>query len=117
MKDYRKFVYNAISSSIEGYHKYKSNSYIHIILPDKSDWVIAYADSGYTFYNYDFFCNFFLYLSIPKKKQPYYIKSWAKNVLGVNIRKHFYPDYIHGDYNWSDDFMLSKILDKGELIP
>jgi hypothetical protein len=105
-----------ITSFVGEYFKYREKNWIHIILSDKKNWVIAYADSGYTFYNNDLFCNLFKYISIPHSKQEDYIKSWVKDVFGVNVKNHFYPDKKSGDYNWSDEFIVSDILKKGELV-
>jgi hypothetical protein len=110
-------LHRAITSSVEGYLKYKLGNWTYVVLPNKKDWVVCVADSGYTFYNNDFFSNLFSYLSVSNPKRKRYIKSWAKNVMGFeNIDKHFYPDHLYGEYNWSDQFVVKDVLEKGEMI-
>lgn len=113
-----KLIHSAIASSVEGFLKYKHGNWIYVILPNNEDWVLCVADSGYTFYNNDYFSNLFSYLSLPRPRHKRYIKSWAKKVMGFeNIDKHFYPDHLYGEYNWTDQFVVKDVLEKGELIP
>lgn len=107
----------AITSSLEGYSKYNLDGWTYVLLSDKNNWAICYADSGYTFYNNDYFSNLFSYLSVARKNHKRYIHSWVKDVLGVNVDKHCYPDCLYGDYDWSKQFNVRDVLEKGELVP
>jgi hypothetical protein len=112
-----KLVYRVIISSAEGYLKYKLENWTYVILPDNNQWVLCVADSGYGFYNSEYFTNLFSYLSLPSPSHNSYIKSWAKNVMGFeNIKEHFYPDRLGREYDWSDEFVVKDVLEKGELI-
>jgi hypothetical protein len=110
-------IHKVISSSTEGLLKYQFRDWTYIIHPNKTDWVICVADSGYTFYNNSFFVNLFSYLSLPHDKHKRYIKSWTKKVMGFDkVDKHFYPDVLYGDYDWSDQFVVKDVMEKGTLM-
>lgn len=118
MKEEKNWIHKAITSHVEGFVKYKQDNWTYYILLEQKEWVVCIADSGYTFYNNEFFSNLFSYISVPRPSHKKHIKSWVKECLKVeNVDKHFYPDHLYGEYNWTDQFVVEEVLEKGELIP
>lgn len=110
-------VHNVITSSVEGFVKYKHDNWTYYILLEQNEWVICIAESGYAFYNNEFFTNLFSYISLPRPNHEKHIKSWVKEYLKEDkVDKHFYPDHLYGEYNWTNQFNVPEVLEKGKLI-
>jgi hypothetical protein len=88
-----------------------------VIHPEKNLWVIKVSSySGYTYFNYFFFYNLFFYLSLEVIENKKYISNWITNELGFFVSKHCYPDYLPGEYDWTNDFSVDGIIERGKII-
>ena len=91
------------------YSVYHYDGWYWVINPVTRKWVINVADSGYTFFNRDFWLKF---LTIcPLLDSTNGIQEWVVYKLGVPKNKHCHPDYIPMDYDWRDEFEGQKIID------
>ena len=102
---------------VQRFSVYHYKGWYWIIHPMTREWVVNVADSGYTFFNRDFWKTFSEFH--PCKDLDGDIHNWVVYKLGVPKGKHFYPDYIPHEYNWKDEFKEQDIIDvinKGELI-
>ena len=101
----------------EDFSTYHHKGWYWIIHPESREWVVNVSDSGYTFFNRDFwkgFSNFY-----PSKDLTKDIHRWVVYKLNVPMGKHCYPDYIPHEYNWKDEFkgqLIIDVMNKGELI-
>ena len=111
-----KTIIDAIQHATTDYIPYKQDNWMWLIDPNTKKWVVSVAESGYTFYCYDFFSNLFKYLSLNCLEEEKHIKSWTKERLNVYISEHFYPDYLPHDYDWRNQFDVQEVLDKGEPV-
>ena len=99
----------------EDFSTYHYKGWYWIINPLTREWIVNVSDSGYTFFNRDFWKTFYEFHPCMDKD----IHNWVVYKLGVPMGKHCYPDYIPHEYNWKDEFDGQKIIDvinKGELI-
>jgi hypothetical protein len=95
-------------------YEYKESYWI--INPETEQWIVKVAYSGYTFYNYFFFYNIFLYMSLMVPKNDNHISDWLRDGLGFVVSEHCYPDYLPGAYDWTKDFEVDKVIERGEII-
>jgi len=108
-----KLVSDIIETSTTDFIPYRHRDWTWLINPETKQWIVSVADSGYTFYNYEFFSNLFKYASLNCITDKKYIRSWTEEKLKVSISKHLYPDYLPHDYDWRDQFDAKEVLDKG----
>lgn len=101
----------------EDFLVYHYNGWYWIINPLTREWIINVSDSGYTFFNRDFWIMYSKFF--PSKDLTDDIKNWVIYKLGLPVDKHCYPDYIPMDYDWRNEFGRQQIIDvmnKGELV-
>lgn len=109
-------VNKVIDLYLKDYLVYHYKGWYWVIHPESREWVVNVADSGYTFFNRDFwliFSNFY-----PSNDLDGDIHNWVVYKLGVVKGKHFYPDYIPHEYNWRDEFdegKVDEVLDDGNI--
>lgn len=111
-----KLISNIIETATKEFVPYRHRNWTWLINPKTEEWIVSVADSGYTFYNYDFFSNLFKYASLNCIDDSQYIKIWTMERLNVFVSEHCYADYTPGDYDWSDDFKPKEVIEQGELI-
>lgn len=111
-----KLILDIIKSSTTEFLPFRLGNWLWLINPESKKWVVSVSDSGYTFYNYEFFSNLFKYVSLNCILHRKFIKEWTQERLKVSIGKHCYPDYYPGDYDWTKDFDVQEVLDKGEPV-
>ena len=111
-----KLVSDIIETSTTEFIPYRYKDWTWLINPETEQWVVSVADSGYTFYNYEFFHNLFKYASLNCILHKKYIRYWTEERLKVSVSKHLYPDYYPGDYDWTKDFDVQEVFDKGEPV-
>jgi len=116
MKITNKLVKDIIEFSTTEFIPYRHRDWTWLINPESEQWIVSVADSGYTFYNYEFFSNLFKYASLNCILDKKYIKNWTEERLKVSVSKHLYPDYHPGDYDWKDQFNPKEVLDNGEPV-
>lgn len=111
-----KLIFNIIESSTEDYILYRYRDWLWLINPKTEKWVASVSDSGYMFYNYEFFSNLFKYVSLNCMTDKKYIKSWAMKRMGVSVGEHCYVDYDPTDYDWRDQFDVKEVIERCEPI-
>lgn len=102
---------------VKDFSIYHYEKWYWIIHPKTREWIVNVSDSGYSFFNRDFWITFFDFY--PSKDMDNDIHNWIVYKFNVPKGNHCYPDYIPYDYNWKDEFYGQKIIDvmnKGELI-
>lgn len=112
-----KLIQKIIETSTTEFIPYRHKDWTWLINPKTEEWIVCVADSGYTFYNYEFFSNLFKYASINCITDKKHIKKWVMESLKLYVSEHCYPDYFPGDYDWTDQFVVKDVLEKGELVP
>ena len=102
-------VNQVINKYLKDYVTYFQDNWYWVINPDTKEWAICVSETGYTFFNKDFWNNFSLfYPPIDLDKD---IQTWVLSKIDVPKSKHCYPDYIVGDYDWRDEFEEELIRD------
>lgn len=112
----KKLINKVLNNSIEGFVCYEYKESYWIINPITNQWVVKVAYSGYTFYNYFFFRDLFVYMSLTVPGNDKYISKWIGEELGFVVSEHCYPDYLPGAYDWTKDFEVDKVIERGEII-
>jgi hypothetical protein len=112
----KKLVNKVLNCSIEGYVCYEYRESYWIVNPSTNEWVIKVGHTGYTFYNYHFFKNIFRCLSLNVIEDKKYISGWVVDELGFFVSEHCYPDYLPGEYDWTKDFEVDKVIERGKII-
>lgn len=106
-----------IDTYVKNFSVYHYRGWYWIIHPVSREWVVNVSDSGYTFFNRDFWKPIFNFY--PSKDSTGDIGNWVVHKLGVPSNKHCHPDYIPMDYDWRDEFgerLIIDVLNKGNLI-
>ena len=101
----------------EDFSTYHYKGWYWIINPVTREWIVNVSDSGYTFFNRDFWK--VVSKLYPTKDMTKDIRNWVVYKLGVPFSKHYHPDYIDGDYDWRDEFkgqLIIDVINKGEKI-
>ena len=99
------------------YSVYHCDGWYWVINLETKGWVLCVADSGYTFFNRDFWIMFTKFC--PLKNIEMGIRNWVVYKLGVPKSKHCHPDYIPMDYDWKDEFgrqQIINVISKGLLV-
>ena len=102
---------------IKDFSVYHYREWYWIIHPESREWVVNVSDSGYTFFNRDFWLTISNFCSLNDITDD--IRNWVVNKLGVPFSEHCHPDYIPMDYDWRDEFgeqLIIDVLNKGEKI-
>ena len=109
-------VNKAIDLYVKNFSVYHYKGWYWIIHPVNREWVVNVSDSGYTFFNRDFWKVFFEFY--PSKDLDKDIHNWVVYKLGVPLSKHCYPDYIPHEYNWKDEFeesIIEEVISNGDF--
>jgi hypothetical protein len=56
------------------------------------------------------------FLSFDVVKNTKYISNWIISELGFSVSEHCYPDYLPGSYDWTKDFDVDKVIERGKII-
>lgn len=113
MTSTRKLVSNIIETSTTEFIPYRHKDWTWLINPETEQWVVSVADSGYTFYNYEFFSNLFKYASLNCLTDKKHIREWTEKRMKVTVSEHFHPDFYPHDYDWRDQFDVKEVLENG----
>lgn len=108
-----KLVNNIIETSTTDFIPYRHRDWTWLINPETEQWVVSVADSGYTFYNYEFFSNLFKYVSLNCLTDKKHIREWTEKRMKVVVSEHLHPDYYPHDYDWRDQFDVKEVLENG----
>jgi hypothetical protein len=108
-----------IDTYVKNFLTYHHKDWYWVINPITNEWVVAVSeDNGYTFYNRKFWSDFIMFYPLGDLTDN--IKNWVVHKLGVPPSKHCYPDYISGEYDWSNEFnkpTIIKVINQGVLVP
>lgn len=99
-----------INDFVKDSQVYKTKGYTWVILKDKKEWVVNISDCGYLRYNYRFFENIFKLISLELGDNNVYIKNWVEKNLKIKIGDHYHPDYLPGEYDWTNQFDINEIV-------
>lgn len=111
-----KLVSDIIETSTTEYHPFKYKDWTWLINPETKQWIVSVADSGYTFYNYEFFSNLFKYVSLNCITDKKYIRVWVEQRLKVSVSEHLYPEFYPHDYDWRDQFDAKEVVNYGTPV-
>jgi hypothetical protein len=104
-----------VDSMCEDCMFYTNKGDIWLINPNTKEWVITYyPPTNYAWWNYDFFETVYTYLSMDiKDREP--IRNWIQTRMkvGVDLCE---PDMLPGDYDWSGDFKVEKVVSDGKVF-
>ena len=94
---------------------YTHKGYIWLLNPKTNHWFVSYyPPTNYAWWNYDFFESAYKYLSMDiKDGQP--IKNWIQSRMNLEVGL-CEPDMLPGDYDWSDDFKVERVIPDGEFF-
>ena len=112
----KKMVLNAINIATKDYQVYKHTDGLWVINPMTKDWVVNISESGYLWYNYDFFKDLFKYFSLIVPNDKKYIREWVEYKLQVKVGRFCEANYLPHEYDWRKDFSTQCVLDKGEPV-
>ena len=105
-----------IDKYLRGHLVYHYDGWYWVLNPESKEWIVNVADSGYTFFNRDFWKTVSYFF--PPRDLTNDIHSWVVYKLGVPMGKHCYPDYIPLEYNWKDEFeehIVDDVVSKGNI--
>jgi hypothetical protein len=104
-----------VDSMCEDCMFYTNKGDIWLINPNTKEWIISYyPPTNYVWWNYDFFETIYKYLSMNiKDRDP--IRNWIQTRMkvGVDLCE---PDMLPGDYDWSGDFKVEKVVSDGKVF-
>jgi len=101
----------------EDFSTYHYRGWYWVINPLTREWIVNVADSGYTFFNRDFWI--VVSKLYPAKDITEDIRNWVVYKLKVPSSNHCHPDYIPMDYDWRDEFkgqLIIDVINGGEKI-
>jgi len=111
-----KIINRMINDSIEGSQLYCLKDSTWLIFKDKKEWIVNVNNlNGYLWYNHAFFKNIFDYLCLDINEHSGYVRNWVINNLGIEVGDYCHPDYLPGDYDWTDEFDVNEVLDCGTI--
>ena len=105
-----------IDKYLRGHLVYHYDGWYWVLHPESKEWVVNFADSGYIFFNRDFWYRFSLFFPVNDATDN--IRNWVVYKLGVPLSKHCYPDYIPHEYNWKDEFeesIIEEVISNGDF--
>ena len=125
-----KVINRMINDAVEGVDTYKTKDSTWIIFTESKKWVIELTKDGTLWYNYNFFNDLMMYLSMDVVENQHYITKWVEdNVInGVKetcchdmkltksvekIIKNTYSDILPKEYDWSDQFDVKEVIETG----
>ena len=98
-----KVINRMINDAVEGVDTYKTKDSTWIIFTESKKWVIELTKDGTLWYNYNFFNDLMMYLSMDVVENQHYITKWVEDNV-INGVKNTYSDILPEEYDWSDQF-------------
>jgi hypothetical protein len=77
----KKIIFDLIDSKTKGADTYHHNGSMWLIFTDQKKWVIEFTKQGTLWYNFNFFQQFFRYLSLDVIENQHYITEWVECIL------------------------------------
>ena len=82
-----KIINRLIDEAVVDVDKYVNNNSTWLIFTESKQWVIELTKDGTLWYNYNFFKNLFVYMSMDVVENQHYITKWAEDNI-INGVKH-----------------------------
>jgi len=82
-----KIVNRLINESLVNVDRYNNNNSTWLIFTETKQWVIELTKDGTLWYNYNFFKNLFVYMSMDVVENQHYITKWVEDTI-INEVKH-----------------------------
>jgi hypothetical protein len=77
----KKIIFDLIDTKTKGVDTYHHNGSMWLIFTDQKKWVIEFTKQGTLWYNFNFFQQFFRYLSLDVIENQHYITEWVECIL------------------------------------
>jgi hypothetical protein len=77
----KKIIFDLIDTKTKGVDTYHHNGSMWLIFTDQKKWVIEFTKQGTLWYNFNFFQQFFRYLSLDVIENQHYITEWVESIL------------------------------------
>ena len=77
----KKIIFDLIDTKTKGVDTYHHNGSMWLIFTDQKKWVIEFTKQGTLWYNFNFFQQFFRYLSLDVIENQHYITEWVEAIL------------------------------------
>jgi hypothetical protein len=77
----KKIIFDLIDTKTKGVDTYHHNGSMWLIFTDQKKWVIEFTKQGTLWYNFNFFQQFFRYLSLDVIENQHYITEWVEVIL------------------------------------
>lgn len=108
--------FKMVDEMSKDYILYTHKDTIWLINSNTREWIISYyPKTKYAWWNYDFFKTVYKFLSMEmKERQP--IRDWIELRMMVEVGENCEPDRIPSDYNWSSDFDVEEVINKGKVV-
>ena len=107
-----KVVNRLINESLVNVDRYNNNNSTWLIFTETKQWVIELTKDGTLWYNYNFFKNLFVYMSMDVVENQHYITKWVEDTI-INGVKNTYSDILPEEYDWSDQFDVKEVIEIG----
>ena len=101
-----KIINRLIDEAVVDVDKYVNNNSTWLIFTESKQWVIELTKDGTLWYNYNFFKNLFVYMSMDVVENQQYITKWVEDniINGVKHLRH---------RKGADDFRAENIIQNG----
>jgi hypothetical protein len=76
-----KIVNRLIDEAVVNVDKYVNNNSTWLIFTESKQWVIELTKDGTLWYNYNFFKNLFVYMSMDVVENQHYITKWVEDTI------------------------------------
>jgi len=129
-----KVINRMINDAVEGVDTYKTKDSTWIIFTESKKWVIELTKDGTLWYNYNFFNDLMMYLSMDVVENQHYITKWVEDNVINGVKetcchdmkltksvekiiqkgiKNTYSDILPEEYDWSDQFDVKEVIETG----
>jgi len=96
-----KIINRLINESLVNVDRYNNNNSTWLIFTETKQWVIELTKDGTLWYNYNFFKNLFVYMSMDVVENQHYITKWVEDTIisGVkSIKGEYYKEIQKVEY-------------------
>ena len=118
-----KIINRLIDEAVVDVDKYVNNNSTWLIFTESKQWVIELTKDGTLWYNYNFFKNLFVYMSMDVVENQQYITKWVEdNIIngvkdtqdGFSLHEYRAEEIIQNvvkDTKWMSDWVDNKVED------
>jgi hypothetical protein len=121
----KKIIFDLIDSKTKGVDTYHHNGSMWLIFTDQKKWVIEFTKQGTLWYNFNFFKQFFKYLSLDVIENQDYITQWVEDTIQNGVRSTQFKqgtgngiveDTIQNGVRSTDSWSGKPFVDVGHII-